>query len=416
MALLSFLNSTKSSDTETREQAQSSTSTVLERLISSNGIYINKSSVEQIPVVQESLKKIAGTIAGLPVELCKKENNVNKFMDEDYRLFLLNIENNTYSTSYQLKYSIVEDLLLYGKSYCYIERKGMKIVGLHHIKYETVTEKKSVNEKGIAIDVNYNYTLNNMMCSANAYDILEINSGSKGVLNSNKLLELMLSHDDMLSNTLNNITAPGGILKSENRLTQVAIDRMRESWKNLYSGSGNAGKTIILEEGLDYKPLNDIDLNKLQSADTKKAFVDDVERLFGLYGIKSDSEYLKYCITPIISCIESAFTSQLLLTKEKENNYKFLFDTEMIDRADEKTRIESISLALDKGIYSINEARERLDMAPFVLDSEKEFLNISQGKVMLMQDGKVVIPNIGTSLNIEENTTNLEGEENGTDI
>ena len=296
MALLSFLNSNKSE--ETRAQAQSSTSAVLERLISSNRLYINKNNVEQIPVVQESLKKICGTIAGLPVELCKKENNVNQFLDEDYRLFLLNIENNTYSTSYQLKYQIVEDLLLYGKSYCYIERKGTKIVGLHHIKYETVTEKNAVNENGVIIDKTYNYTLNNMVQTKNSYDILEINSGSKGILNSNKLLELMINHDDMLSNTLQNFTAPSGILKSQNRLTQVAIDRMRESWQKLYSGSGNSGKTIILEEGLDYKPLTDIDLNKLQSSDTKKSFVDDVERLFNLYGVQSDSEFLKYTITP----------------------------------------------------------------------------------------------------------------------
>lgn len=413
MGILGFLNK---SENETRAQLQpTSTNTVLEKLISNN-LYINKSSVEQIPVVQESIKKIAGTIAGLPIELCKKENNVNQFLDEDYRLFLLNIENNTYSTSYQLKYSIVEDLLLYGKSYCYIERKGTKITGIHHINYETVGYKDSVNDKGIVIDRVYNYTLNNIVCTSNAYDILEINSGSKGILNSNKLLELMINHDDMLSNTLQNFTAPSGILKSQNRLTQTAIDRLRESWKSLYSGSSNSGKTIILEEGLDYKPLNDVDLNKLQSSDTKKSFIDDVERLFNLYGVQSDSEFLKYTITPIISCIESALTSSLLLTKEKENNYAFIFDTEMIIRANERERMETIVLGLDKGIYSINEARERLDMAPFVLDNDKSFLSLSMGKVLLMQDGQLTMPNLGTSMNIDETNTNLEGEENGENI
>lgn len=413
MGILGFLNK---SENETRAQTQpTSTNTVLEKLISNN-LYISKNNVEQIPVVQESIKKIAGTIAGLPIELCQKQNNVNNFI-EDYRLFILNTENNTYSTSYQLKYQIVEDLLLYGKSYAYIERKGTKIVGLHHIKYETVTEKNAVNENGVIIDKTYNYTLNNMVQTKNSYDILEINSGSKGILNSKKLLELIINHDDMLSNTLQNFTAPSGILKSQNRLTQVAIDRMRESWQKLYSGSNNAGKTIILEEGLSYQPLNDIDLNKLQSSDTKKSFIDDVERLFNLYGISSDSEFLKYTITPLISCIESALTSSLLLTKEKESNYKFIFNTEEIIRADEKTRVETVTMALSAGLLTINEARERLGENPFILDSEKSFLSLSMGKVLLMQDGQLTMPNLGTSMNIDETNTNLEGENNnGTDI
>ena len=135
-----------------------------------------------------------------------------------------------------------------------------------------------------------------------------------------------------------------------------------------------------------------------------------------MFNIKSDSDYLKYCISPLVSCIESALTSQLLLTSEKEKNTKFIFDCEVIDRADEKTRIESISLGLDKGIYTINEARQKLDMANFMLDSQEEFLSISQGKIMLLKDGKVVVPNMGTSLNIDDETVELKGEENGENI
>lgn len=412
MALLSFLNK---SDNNIESRSTSNTSTVLEKLITKN-LYISKNSVEKIPVVQESLKKISGTIAGLPIELIKKENNINNFLEDDYRLFLLNTENNTYSTAYQLKYSIVEDILLYGKSYCYIEREGTKITSLYHINYESVSYKDSVDSNGIIIDRVYNYTLNNIVCSKNAYDILEVNSGTKGILNSNKLLELLLQHDDMVTNVLNNITMPSGYLKSEGRLTQTTIDRMKESWNKLYSGTSNAGKTIILEEGLSYKTF-DVDLNKLQSLDTKKSFIEDVERLFNLYNISSDSEFLKYTITPIISCIESALTSSLLLIKEKEYNMKFIFDTEIIARADEKTRIESISLALDKGIYSINEARERLDMAPFILDNNDEFLSLSMGKVLLMKDGKVIMPNMNAAMNIDDENQIVEGEEsNGEDI
>lgn len=383
---------------------------VLEAL-TSNNIYISKNSINKIPVVRESINKIAGTLASLPIELLKKEENKNTFINDD-RLYLLNIENNTYSTSYQYKYRIVEDLLLYGKHYSYIERKGTKIIGLYPIEHSTVSERDVIDNNGIIIDKVINYTLNNMIQSKNAYEILIIDTGNKGILNSNNVLELALKHDNMMSKVLDNIAMPSGYLKSNDRLTNSTIQKMRESWKNLYTGSQNMGKTIILEEGLEYKTF-DIDLSKLQSNDNKKQFTDDIKRLFGLYDIKSDSEYLKYTLTPIISAIENALSSQLLLTSEKENNIKFIINTEEVARASEKERIEALTMAINSGILTINEARTRLNENPFILDSKKDFLSVSQGKIMLFPDSTLTIPNMGTVLNAEGKK---EGESNGETI
>lgn len=398
-----------------KEERSMSYDTLIESL-SNNKIYISKNTVEKIPVVKESISKIAGTIASLPIELMIKEQFKNTINEDDVRLYLLNTENNQYQTAYNYKYRIVEDLLLYGKHYSYVHRKGTKIKGLYPIDYKTVTEKDAIDKNGIIIDKEIHYTLNNMVQKRNAYDVLIIDSGNKGILNSNKLLELMLSHDEMLENVLNNISLPSGYLKSDGRLTQQTIDRMKTSWKNFYTGGKNAGKTIILEEGLTYKTF-DIDLNKLQSLDNKKAFVEDVQRLFGLFNIKSDSDYLKYCIAPLVSCIENALSCQLLLTSEKENNMKFRINCEEVARASEVERIEAISSAVNAGLLTLNEARQRLDENPFILDSGKDFLSISQGKIMLFKDSTLTIPNMGTVLDAEgKQEVKAEGESNGEDI
>lgn len=382
--------------------------------LSSNKIYISKNTVEKIPVVHESIKKIAGTIASLPIELMIKEQFKNTIIEDDVRLYLLNVENNQYQASYNYKYRIVEDLLLWGKHYSYISRKGTKIEQLYPINFETVTEKDCIDNNGIIIDKEVHYTLNNMVQKRNSYDILIIDIGNKGILNSNKLLELMLSHDEMLESVIKNISMPSGYLSSDSRLSQATIDRMRTSWKELYSGSKNAGKTIILEEGLKYHTF-DVDLSKLQSIDNKKAFVEDVQRLFNLYNLKNDSEYLKYCISPIVSCIENAMSCQLLLTKEKENNMKFRVNCEEVARSDEKTRVEAIALAVKSGLLTINEARHRLDENPFILDSGKDFLSITQGNIMLFKDSTLTVPNMGISLDAE-GSNEIKGEINGTDI
>ncbi|WP_291650947.1 phage portal protein [Clostridium sp.] len=366
----------------------------------SNRVFINEGNVLKIPVVAESIQKICGTVASLPIDLMLKDQFKNTIINDDIRLYLLNIENNEYQTAYNYKHRVVSDLVLYGKSYSFIERKSGKIKSLWPIDFKSVTEQDIINAHG-TIEAKYiNFTLNNRVLKENAYNLLIIDSGNKGILNSNKLLELMQQHDEALEAALKNISLPSGYLKAEGRLTQTTIDRMRESWKNLYSGSRNAAKTIILEEGLDYKSL-DINLNNIQSIENKKEFVADVQRLFNLYDLKSDSEYLKYCISPIVSCIESSLTTQLLTSEEKSKNMMFKFDCEMVDRATEKERIESIALAVDKGLLTINEARLRLDENAFLLDSEEEFLSISQGKIMLMKDSRLVIPNMASAINIE---------------
>ena len=386
---------------------------LIESLISNN-IYVSKDSVVKIPTAAEAIKKISGAIASLPVELIRKEEDKNIFLDDD-RLYLLNVEANEYLTAYSYKYRIVEDLLLFGKHYSYIERRGSKIIGLHPIDYTSVSEKNSVNSNGIIVDKTINFTLNNMVLSKNAYEVMIIDSGNKGILNSNKVLELALKYDEMMGKVIENIAMPGGILKADGRLTQSAIDRLRTSWQNLYGGAKNSGKTVILEEGLDYKQF-DIDLNKIQGTDNKQNFTDDIEKLFGLFKINNDSDFLKYTLSPIISAIESGLLS-LLTYKERENKTKFYFDTEEIVRVDEKTRVEGLSLAVSSGLLTINEARAKLNENSFILDSGDDFLSVSMGKIMLKKDGTVVLPNMGTAMSLDnlqtttqENIQDIKGE------
>ena len=175
---------------------------------------------------------------------------------------------------------------------------------------------------------------------------------------------------------------------------------MKESWRKIYGGKNNIGKTIILEEGLTYHPLN-IDLNNIQSLDNKKAFIEDVERLFNLFNISSNEDYLKYTISPLLSCIENALTTQLLLTSEKQNNTKFIFNTEEVAKASERERIEAISIAVKSGLLTVNEARLRLNENPFILDSRKDFLSMSQGNIFLFADSTLTVPNMGISLDAE---------------
>ncbi|MEI3368694.1 MAG: hypothetical protein V8R03_06780 [Clostridium sp.] len=61
------------------------------KILSNKKIYISKNTIEKIPVVNESIKTSGRTIASLPMELMVKDRFNNNIIENDIRLFILNI-------------------------------------------------------------------------------------------------------------------------------------------------------------------------------------------------------------------------------------------------------------------------------------------------------------------------------------
>lgn len=142
----------------------------LVEMFKTNGIYISEKVVDKIPVVSESVAKIAGSIAQMPILLYCESNLKVERQYNDYREFLLNQEICEYETAFKFKYDLVSDLLYYGKSYHYIERQGNKIKTLHRVDPRTVTKKEFIDDKGIVKNIEISYTLNNKALVANVLD------------------------------------------------------------------------------------------------------------------------------------------------------------------------------------------------------------------------------------------------------
>lgn len=226
----------------------------------------------------------------------------------------------------------------------------------------------------------------------------------KGILNSSDLLELIIGHTNTLKSVLKNASLPFGILQASGRLTDSTIQRLRQSWSNLYSGSRNAGKVVILEEGLEYKSF-DINIEQLQMVKQKEQLISEIERLFNLHDIKSDDEFLKRTLSPLITCIENAIDKNLLLEKEKKENYFFRFDTRELLRPSTKEQYEVVALAVQKGLMTINEARQYLDL-PIFFKPEHDKLILSLGNCLADKNLNVDVLNLGLSMNAETNTIN----------
>ena len=352
-----------------------------------------------IPAVKASVELITNSISQLPIFLYEGNDNNqagDKIIDDE-REKLLNLESNTFHNAQYLKKKLVQDYLLHGCAYLYKENGELHYLDSSKMKVEQFTQDRITISRR-----EFQYGDSGVIIPEE--DLIIIDSGNDGVLyNSAETFELAIAQQEINLSILNSGALPTGVLKATTRLTENAIKRLRESWQNLYSGAKNSGKTIILEEGLEFSRLS-LGLDELQMSESQKATLSDIARIFNIpesllnsaankYDSlsKNNAQFLQNTISPILVVIESALNKSLLTEAEKDNNYKFKFDTSELLRTTEQEKVEVVSSAFRAGLYTYNESRKKLNL-PKV---ENDFNLLSIGSVQFFENGKVNYLNLG---------------------
>lgn len=423
MGWLDFLKEDNKPTADYEERAYSTNITSFYGLTS-----VGKEEVMKIPVVQSILEIISGTIAQLPIYLYKDNGDGSITRVDDYREKLLNDEPNSMQNAYNYKKNMVIDILLGGGSYSYVDRVRNEIVGLYNLNTDNITVKlyKKASYKIEDADIILNGDCGQeifkphelLICLKDSKDGIT----SKGALYYGKDIFNVVNEEIKYSESIyRNGALPLGVLQSKSRLTADVVNRLRESWSKLYSGSSNVGKTVILEEGLEYKPVS-LNPRDLLLNENKKDNLSDICRLFNIpeslvnsnankYGSleQNNISFLQYCLSPIISAIENGLNKSLLLEDEKEQGLFWAFDTSEVLRMTEKEKYDALSVALDSGVISLNEARYKLNLKGI----KDDVMKWSLGDILYYPEtGEMKIPNMGIGIEGYENAKQNNNQQN----
>lgn len=362
----------------------------------------------QIPAFKACVNLITNTIAELPISLMQHDGNNVTILNNDLRLQMLK-NPNVVDTASTLKTKLVKDLLLYGKAYLY--NNGNE---LHVLQANFITEEYFSDDGFTIGDIEYIYNFDGTH-KIDKSKVIRFDSGTKGILSNSDLLEVASNALSYSKNILKNGAFGIGILKTASRLNEIAINKLRETWQNLYSGTSKAGKTLILENGLEYQNLSKSP-EELQLNETSKNITSQICMLFNisesLINDKSNkynslstanTAFLQQTIQPILVTLQEQLNKHFL--KPSEQGLFFMFDTSQILKATESERIEATLKLFDDGVLSFNESRKRLDMT--VIDDKKDYYKHSIGEAFRNKA-------TGEVLNINTQTTNTQGELNGT--
>lgn len=191
---------------------------------------------------------------------------------------------------------------------------------------------------------------------------------------------LMMTTEKYASRVFANDARPSvALMRPGKALSPEARTRLLESWNQAYSSSENAGKTAILEEGLDIKTIG-FPPEDSQYIESQKWGINQLSRVFRIpefmlgqtekstsWGTGIEQQqigYITYTIRPWTTRLDQQLNKDLLLESEKGTYFfQHLFDD--ILRPDTFTRMQSYAIAITNGILTRNEVREAENRLPY---------------------------------------------------
>lgn len=385
---------------------------------SANKSEVTVEEVLSIPAAEAAIDIISSSIAQLPVELHKPNpTNKNGFVDlsdTDNRVDLLNNKVNNIMNGTTFKKKVVRDMLLWGASKSYIEydNSETKVEAIYPLDMEHVNTIVQTDDGYSFYGINY---LTSVAGEKVFYDDLllsvlrDSDDGITGrsVKDGNAdVFQTALNQSEYERALMANGAVPTSVLKSDKKISDDQMVRLKNSLAQIYSGTKNAGKTMVLENGLDYQRIS-LDPTTLKYDENKKAILSDIARVFNIpesminsgankYNSLEQNNlwFLQFSLMPLIINFESALNNTLLSKSERKQGLYFKFNVNKLMQATVKDNNDIVIQKFGAGLITNFEAKKAL--GEHIEDNEEEYFKLTTGTAMFDSENNVVTnPNNG---------------------
>lgn len=384
----------------TLENPSVSIGDVLAEGLFNTDIVVNEATVLSIPAVKRAIGVIASTIAGLPVNVMQKQSGGYLENQTDHQLkYLLNYEPNPVNDKVVFYEALITNLLLHGNGFAIIERNRStyQVEALRLLHPDIVTVKVLKN-RGIRYEINQ---IGGGKKNYRPDEIIHLQGSTTNGFLGFSNLDLNRSIFELALHTINfgkayyeNGGFLSGVIKHPASLSDSAHKRLKNSLQR-YSGSGKAGKQLILDEGMDYETLT-ISPAQAGFVEVNNYLIGEFSRIFGvppfllqdlskstMQNVESlNLAFVKHTVVEHLNKLESELSRKLLTEAEKMSGYCIKFNLDDLLKADSKTRGEYMRNLFNIGALSVDEIRLQEGMIPLnTKGSNKHFVQINMGDI-----------------------------------
>ncbi|HAK62458.1 MAG TPA: phage portal protein [Alphaproteobacteria bacterium] len=337
--------------------------------MSGAGVAVTAEAALSVAAVWRCVSIIANSVASLPLHLMSEDRRDPrvKIKATGHPLFsVLYAAPNGWQSSFEFRNAMMMNVLLFGNAYAY------KVMGSDGNVRQLIPIRADMVEVHQRDDFMLEYIERRDKGGSRKYaqdEIFHLRdisitglSGDPRLRRMRNAIGLAIQTELFGSSLFANGANPGSAFCHPGAISAEAFERLKSSVEE-HVGAGRANKNIILEEGIQFKPLGMTNEDS-QFIDTRRFQISEIAMFFGVpphmlgdtkattswgTGIEQQNiGYLQYTVGPWITAWEQAIIRDLILLRDRGSIYP-KFNVSGLLRSSASDRAAYFSAALGSG-------------------------------------------------------------------
>ena len=350
---------------------------------SASGVHVDEHTAFNYSVVWACVRTIAEPLATMPWHTFERNRQTGRRRRVDGQVQqLLHVRADEEIDAITFRETVMSHVLTRGNGYAEIEtprRSGSDAKALHLIEPNRVNPDRT-RDGALYYDVSQPREGNVAIPAERMFHVhgLGFNglTGFSPIQLARESVGTGLALEQYAGRFFSNDATPGTVISRPQQsgpLSDTARKNLREEWVEMFGGVANSHKPAILQEGMTANTLsvapNDaqfIESRQFQARDVAARWFKVPLSLVGLSesGVKNMEEesirFARYVLPIWAKKLEVEADRKLV---GQSNRFTKLDFNELL-RGDTKTRGSFYRLLMDRGVFSVNEVRDREDMEP----------------------------------------------------
>lgn len=351
-------------------------------MATASGAVVNETTAMRVAAAWRCVNIIAGTVSSLPLDLIRRESETVRRPAAGHPLRqVLTVKPNIWQTPSEFKRMMQAHLLLRGNAYARKVMSGSRLIGLIPLHPDRVQPQQNS-------DLSLTYSVSRpdgQMLKLQQRDLLHLRGlsldgvcGLSVLSHMREALGLALQAERAGAQLFRNGSFGNVILRHPAQLSKEAAASLRDSFSQAVGGAENAGKAILLEEGMDVAPvaMTAADTQFLENREFQRY---DIAMFFGVpphmigatekttswgSGIEQQGiGFVTYTLNDWLVIWQEAIKRDLIAEAEWDA-LDARFYVQGLLKGDVKARWEAYVKALQWGVYSPDDVRALEDQNP----------------------------------------------------
>ncbi|MCK9542484.1 MAG: phage portal protein [Novosphingobium sp.] len=356
------------------------------------GISVSADTALRSPTTLASCRAISESIGSLPFHLYRRSDDGTRERDNTHSAAaILAGDWCPWAGGVETRTGMQLDALLHGAAYGLIIRANGQAREIHRLDPRCVTRDTTgpeprfkVQENGVERVLDWRDVLyiptpgsigNRLVCLVNL---------------CREAIAIDMAMSEHQGRLFGNGARPSGVLKYGKMVGPDLAKRLRESFNSTHAGAANGGRTMILEDGMSFEPMQFSSVD-LQFIDLRRFVIQEIARAFKVPGTLIGDldratwrnveelmrQFVQTCLMPWAEVWQSALERVLLSPEERREYFiEAVFD-DMV-RGDITARFTAYRQAAGGAWLTRNEIRQ-LDNRPPVEGGDELILQAGQG-------------------------------------